>query len=125
MDPTQNQSLTAMASGARVSEIVVLSRDDGHIEFLDLGEVNLYPDPAFLAKNELPTKCWGPWKIIPLKEDSSLCPVECLKAYLLKSVAFKGRQLFKGETTGSNLSLKQLRSKLTYFIRRADPNSIP
>ena len=77
--------LIAMASGARVSEIVALSRDDGHIEFLDSGEVNLYPDPSFLAKNELPTKRWGPWKIVPLREDLSLCPIECLKAFLSKT----------------------------------------
>ena len=48
-----------MASGARVSELVALSRDEGHLEWLDSSEVNLYPDLTFLAKNELPSKRWG------------------------------------------------------------------
>ena len=114
-----------MASGVWVSEILALSRDEGHIEWLDSGEVNLYPDPTFLAKNELPSKRWGPWRIVPLAEDSSLCPVKCLRDYLAKTSQFTSGQLFKGETQGSDLSLKQLRSKLTYFIKRADPASIP
>ena len=117
--------LLAMASGARVSELVALSRDEGHIEWLDSGEVNLYPDPTFLAKNELPSKRWGPWRIIPLGEDPSLCPVKCLKDYLAKTSHIASGQLFKGETTGSDLSIKQLRAKLVYFIKKADPDSIP
>ena len=60
-----------------------------------------------------------------LQQDLSLCPVECLKTYLQRTCSFIGGQLFKGETTGSKLSNCQLRSKLTTFIRRADPNSMP
>ncbi|XP_068227869.1 uncharacterized protein [Palaemon carinicauda] len=117
--------LIAMASSARVSEIVALSRDEDHIELVDNGEDNLKPDPAFLAKNELPSKRWGPWKIVPLPGKPSLCLVQCLKVYLLRTVQFKGGQLSKGETVGSDLFLKQLRAKITYFIQRADPASMP
>ncbi|XP_068243795.1 uncharacterized protein [Palaemon carinicauda] len=48
--------LFAIASGARVSEIVALSRNEGHIQITEEEELNLFPDHTFLTKNEQPTK---------------------------------------------------------------------
>ena len=116
--------LLALASGARMSELVALVRDKNHIQVLDSGEVLLFPDPVFLAKNELPDKRWGPWRIPPLREEPSLCPVKCLESYLAKSAHYTTGQLFLGDE-GSKLTLKQLKAKLLYFIKLADPNSVP
>ena len=117
--------LIAMASGARLSEVVALVRDRDHIQFGDSGEALLYPDPFFLAKNELPTKRRGPMRIRPLPEDPSLCPVVCLKKYLQVTAAIKEGPLFWGETVSSILSIKQVRAKILYFIKAADPDSVP
>ena len=53
--------LVALASGARVSELAALSRDNGFIKFLITGEVSLSPHPKFLAKNEDPAHRWKLW----------------------------------------------------------------
>ena len=116
--------LLAMASGARMSELVALLRGDNHVQFLESGEVLLFPDPAFLAKNELPTRRWGPWRIAPLPEDPSLCPVECLRGYLAASSNWTDGQLFRTDE-GTEIHIRQLRAKLLYFIKEADPNSVP
>ena len=34
-------------------------------------------------------------------------------------------QLFRAPTSGSPITVKQLRAKLVYFIKRADPGSVP
>ncbi|XP_068247350.1 uncharacterized protein [Palaemon carinicauda] len=52
--------LFALASGARVSEIVALSREEGHILFADTGELTLFPDPTFLAKKLITHQEMGP-----------------------------------------------------------------
>ena len=116
--------LLAMASGARLSEIVALVRGEGNIQYLDSGHVLLYPDSVFLAKNELPNNRWGPWRIPSLQEEPSLCPVACLKRYLQVTSHLREGQIFRGDE-GSKLSLKQVRAKLLYFIQSADPNSVP
>ena len=56
--------------------------------------------------------------------DTSLCPVACLKAYLARTHAYTSGQLFRGDT-GSKLTLNQVRAKLLYFIKTADPTSVP
>ena len=116
--------LLAMASGARLSKLVALVRGKDHIQILQSGEALLFPDPVFLAKNELPNKRWGPWRIPPLVEDTSLCPVTCLRAYLARTPNYQSGQLFRGDT-GSKLTLNQIRAKLLYFIKTADPTSVP
>ena len=116
--------LLAMASGARLSEIVALVRNKENVKYLESGHVLLYPDPVFLAKNELPTNRWGPWRIPSLPEEPALCPVACLKRYLELTDHFSDGQLFRGDE-GSKLSLKQIRAKLLYFIQAADPDSVP
>ena len=117
--------LLAMASGARLSELVALSRDSGHIVFKDNGEALLYPDPTFLAKNELPTDRWDPWCIPPLTEDESLCPVAALKAYMAATGTCSSGQLFRIGDQNKNMTIKQLRAKILYFIKRGDPDSVP
>ncbi|XP_064119590.1 uncharacterized protein LOC135224502 [Macrobrachium nipponense] len=77
--------LMALASGARISELLALSRNPDHVEFLPSGEVLLSPDRKFLAKNEDPQNRWAPWKIIPLTQDASLCPIVTLKSYLART----------------------------------------
>ena len=117
--------LITLASGARISEIEALTRDAGRVQFLDSGEVLLYPDPLFLAKNESPFDRWGPWRIPPLPEDVSLCPVACLRRYLEVTSHLTSGRLFRGETSDSVLSIKQIRAKVLYFIQSADRGSNP
>ena len=73
--------LLALASGARVSELIGLSRDEGQIIFEDSGIALVYPNRLILAKNENPFNRGGPWRIPPLPQHSSLCPVQCLRDY--------------------------------------------
>ena len=113
--------LLAMATGARLSELAALTRDPEHVLFKESGEVTLYPDPTFLAKNEDPYKRWDPWNIPPLPEEPSLCPVRCLQAYLNRTPDIHSGQLFRGESYGSNLSIKQIRYKMGLLIKHADP----
>ena len=98
--------------------------DTIHIQVLAAGEVLLFPDPVFLAKTDLPTKRWGPWRIPLLREEPSLCPMKCLESYLAESTRYESDQLFLGEE-GSKLTLKQLMAKSLYFIKLADPYSVP
>ena len=116
--------LIALASGARMSEMAALARDKGFAVFLPSGEVSLSPHPKFLAKNEDPQNRWAPWKIIPLQQDSSLCPVESLCAYLERTVSWCSGSLFKREK-GGTLSINGIRQQILYFIKEADPDSVP
>ena len=77
--------LVALASGARLSEMAALFQDKGFIKLLPSGEVSLSPHPKFLAKNEDPAHRWKPWIIVPLPQDSSLCPVRALQSYLKRT----------------------------------------
>ena len=90
--------LTALASGARVSEIAALSREKGFVNFLSTGEVSLAPHPKFLAKNEDPANRWKPWRIVPLPQDPSLCPVKSLEAYLERTKNRTLGRLFQRES---------------------------
>ena len=117
--------LLAMASGARVGELVGLSRDKGQICFEESGVALVFPNKLILAKNENPLKRWGPWKIIPLSSDPTLCPVKCLKDYISATSDINSGQLFRAPTSGSTITAKQLRAKLVYFIKKADPDSVP
>ena len=116
--------LIALASGARVSELAALSRDKGFIKFLPMGEVSLAPHPKFLAKNEDPAHRWKPWRIVPLPQDPSLCPVKCLEAYLEKTISQSGGRLFQREL-GGTITIDGIRQQILYFIKEADPESIP
>ena len=116
--------LIGIASGGRLSEVAALSRDPGHIEFLPSGEVSLTPHVAFLAKNELPNNRRDPWIIVPLPQDTSLCPVATLKTYLDRTSHFKNGRLFQRER-GGTLSVAGVRQQILYFIKKADPDSIP
>ena len=62
----------------------------------------------------------GPWEIIPLPEEPSLCPVACLKSYLQSTSHWTTGQLFRAET-GKPLSPKDISGKVGYFVKRADP----
>ena len=116
--------LLALASGARVSELSALSRDSGFITFETGGEVSLSPHAKFLAKNEDPQNRWKPWKITPLPQDRSLCPVEALKEYLSRTSQWKSGPLFRREAGGS-ITTNGIKQQILYFIKEADPHSIP
>ena len=114
----------ALASGAMVSELAALSRDKGFIKFLPTGEVSFSPHPKFLAKNEDPVHRWKPWVIVPLPQDSSLCPVKCLKSYLERTDSWSSGRLFQRES-GGTISIDGICQQILYFIKEADPESIP
>ncbi|XP_068224886.1 uncharacterized protein [Palaemon carinicauda] len=116
--------LVSLASGARISELAALSRDPGHIEFLPSGEVLLSPDKVFSAKNEDPQNRWSSWKIIPLPQDPSLCPVTTLKSFLSRTSYKTSGPLFIRER-GGTITLKGIRQQILYFIKQANPESFP
>ena len=114
--------LLALASAGRISELTALQRGGTSVVFQPSGTVMLTPDPTFLAKNEPKDARWEPWSIPPLPECPSLCPVTTLKRYLEVTKSYDSGQLFRGETSGHELSKKQLAQKIVFFIERADPN---
>ena len=116
--------LLALASGARMSEIAALSRDPGFVKFLPSGEALLSPHLKFLAKNEDPQDRWGPWKIVPLPQDPSLCPVSALQTYLSRTSQWSSGRLFLRKD-GGTLTLDGVRQQILYFITSANPGSIP
>ncbi|XP_068227926.1 uncharacterized protein [Palaemon carinicauda] len=116
--------LMSLASGARISELSALSRDPVHIEFLSSGEILISPDKRFLAKNEDPQNRWSQWKIVPLPQDPSLCPVTTLKAYLNRTSNQSTGPLFIREN-GGTITLKGIRQQILYFIKQANPASFP
>ena len=116
--------LLAIASGARLSEISALSRDPGHVQFLPSGEVSFRPHLRFLAKNEDPSNRWQPWKIIPLPQDLSLCPVTTLRAYMDRTASWSSGRLFQREG-GGTLSTAGVRQQILYFITSADLGCVP
>ena len=116
--------LVALASGARISEIAALSRAPGFVKFLPSGEALLAPHPKFLAKNENPQERWKPWKIVPLPQDPSLCPVKTLKDYLNVSSKWSTGALFVREK-GGTLTTNGIRQQILYFVKNADPSCIP
>ena len=113
----------ALASGARISELAALSRDDGFVVFSD-SDALLKPHLKFLAKNEDPQNRWKPWKILALPQDPSLCPVLTLKDYLKRTAAFKSGPLFRREK-GGNISLDGIKQQILYLIKRTNPGSVP
>ncbi|XP_064108640.1 uncharacterized protein LOC135217003 [Macrobrachium nipponense] len=116
--------LLSLASGARISELSALSRDPNHVEFLPTGEVLLSPERSFIAKNEDPLMRWEPWKVVPLPQDTSLCPVSTLRAFLSRTSSSSSGPLFKREK-GGTLSIKGIRQQILYFIKQANPDSFP
>ena len=113
--------LVMLALGARLSEVAALRRGDKFIKFLLDGSVRLSPDKVFMAKNEGSDVRWEPWILTPLPENPSLCPVASLIQYLALTGQIKTGQLFRGETGGSNLSIKLLRSSIICLVNTADP----
>ena len=116
--------LVSLASGARLSELEALSRDEGFIKFLPSGEASLSPHLKFLAKNEDPQHRWKPWKIIPLPQDPSLCPVTVLRSYLSRTSPWTSGRLFRREK-GGTITTKGIRQQILYLIKEADPQSVP
>ena len=114
--------LLSLGSAGRISEMAALQRGGDSVTFLPSGSVRLTPDPKFLAKNEPKDARWEPWSIPPLPECPSLCPVTTLRQYLEVTKSYEPGQLFRGETSGHDLTIKQLSQKIVYFIEGADPN---
>ena len=96
--------LLALALGKRRSEIHAWTHSSVSSK-RNWSEVTVYPSPAFLAKNQLPSD--GPDSIKPvvipalttmlyssLVENKSLCPVSALKVYIHKTKPMrKGKAL--------------------------------
>ena len=61
---------------------------------------------------------------MPLPQDPSLCPVKSLEAYLKKTENQTGGRLFQREL-GGTLTIDGIRQQILYFIKEADPESIP
>ena len=116
--------LIAPTSGTRLSEMAALPRAPKFAKFLHTGEALLSPHAKFLAKNEDPQKRWKPWKIITLPQDPSLCPVSTLRTYLEKIHSWTSGPLFRREK-GGTISINGIRQQILYFIKEADPDSIP
>ena len=118
--------LLALASGARLCELVALSRGTDHIQFLESGVLKLFPQKTFLAKNELPTDRGSPIRIPPLPPgNKALCPVHTLKVYLERTDRFKSGQLFRNITSGAPLCPTGIRSQLVALIKASNPDTFP
>ena len=102
----------------------LLSRDKGFIKLLSSGEALLSPHAKFLAKNEDPQNRWQPWKIVPLPQDPSLCPVHALTVYLDRTKTWSSGPLFRREK-GGTITINDIRQQILYFIKSADPVSVP
>ena len=107
--------LLSLGSAGRISEMAALQRGGDSVTFLPSGSVLLTPDPTFFAKNEPKDARWEPWSIPPLPECPSLCPVTTLKQYLKVTKSYDSGQLFRGETSGHELTIKQLAQKNCLF----------
>ena len=116
--------LVALASGARLSEMAALSREKSFIRFLPSGGVSLSPHPKFIAKNEDPANRWKPWVIVPLPQNPSLCPVKTLQEYLERTNLWTSGKLFRRDK-GGTITINGIRQQILYFIKEADPESIP
>ena len=103
--------------------MAALSIDNAFALFLPSREVSL-SHTKFLATNEDPRNRWAPWKIIPLNQDLSLCPVEALRSYLERTSSWRSGTLFKREK-GGTLTINGIRQQILYFIKEADPESVP
>ena len=75
-----------------------------------------------MAKNEDPDNRWAPFHIPPLLQMPELCPVTTLKRYLELTKHFSGDQLFRHETSGKQISIKNLGAKIIEFVNAADPH---
>ena len=117
-----------LATGARVSELGALLRDDESVLFSGDG-VTLYPNPNFLAKNENPLFRRDPIFISRLWAEDGvphpLCPVQALSFYLTETASTKSFKVFVSHSDLTDLSLPKIRLMLCQFIRLADPGSIP
>ena len=94
------------------------------MKFLDSGELTLAPHLKFLAKNEDPQQRWKPWTIVPLPQDLSLCPVAALTEYFSRTKKWSSGRLFRREQ-GGTLTTAGVRQQILYFIKEADPSSVP
>ena len=87
--------LVALASGARGSELVALSRASHNLEFTTLAsgakQVSIRMVPKFIPKNQRPeiipepTKFPGMAHLFPNESERLLCPVRALGLYIVKS----------------------------------------
>ena len=122
--------LITLATGQRISEVHAMVRGDNFIQFGDeLHNVTIFPNTAFMAKNELPQQRRGPIIINSLRDKNGcphpLCPVIALKNYLYLTRSCIGGQLFRTHTTMKPCSLTKLKEYVCRVIKIANPNSVP
>ena len=118
----------SLATGSRVSELHAVMRGKEFLEFSDLG-VKLFPNPAFLAKNEAPNSRRPPIFISRLRQEGTrphpLCPVRNLEVYIELTKQTNSCKLFVNPVSLMDLSLHKLRWFLCKFIRKANPHVFP
>ena len=104
--------LLALATGARVSELAALPREDEFVVFSGDG-VTLFPNPNFLARNENPNIRRDPIFIHKLLLDSGtnhpLCLVEALRSYLEATSSTKSFKIFVDHSFLQDLSISKIR----------------
>ena len=116
--------LISLALGSRVSELCALRRGN-FVKFLPSGELELTPDPKFLAKNEDPLERRLPRRISPLEGNNSLCPVATLRDYLRVTTRHESPSLFIHPNGKDRWTPTEARKVLCKLIREANPNSWP
>ena len=100
--------LTALATGARVSELGALLRSPDDLVFSGDG-VTIYPNPNFLAKNEHPQFLRSPIFITSLSytegDSRPLCQVATLRDYVRATGSTTSSSLFVNPASLKPLSL--------------------
>ena len=119
--------LLTLATGGRISEINALRRGNSFIKFLTNGDVQVVPDPRFIAKNEDPSRRRAPIVISRLLEEDGkphkLCPVESLKYYLLLTSDFAEGPLFLNPTSFKPCSVPKMRYLFKELIILSNPKA--
>ena len=129
--------LVALASGARGSELVVLSRASHYLEFTTLASgakhVSIRMVPKFIPKNQQPEIIPEPIKfpgmahLFPNEPERLLCPVQDLGLYIVKSAERAQNdpleKLFVHFTPATQLFTTHFRRWVAETIRLAYENS--
>ena len=118
--------LLGLALGSRISEIHSLLRGSRYVRFSrNFKSVTLYPNAAFLAKNEAPSFRRSPMTINGLfKRDGSphcLCPVDTLRKYIDLTTRFRTSKLFVNPSTGVPCNKARIRFYFCSLIRQSQP----
>ena len=120
--------LLGLALGSRISEFHSLLRGRNFVSFSrNSKSVTLFPNAAFLAKNEAPSFRRRPLVVYALfKRDGSphaLCPVNTLRLYLNFTNHFNSRKLFVNPLSGVPCNKGRICHYFLSLIRSAQPGA--